>query len=268
MATFGFETVRGRRLALVFVVAAESALAVGVAAGSDRACWLGAALMLLFAATLGSAMTRGLAGAPCGCFGPRSTVGWGAIVRNLALAAAFALVAVEPGGLLSTEQWLALGLAAALTLCAGLAFAVLGLTREVAGLRLRLGPEAFLEVGGDGPEVGGRTALVERFSFAPGQELAVAVFTAVGCHVCRVLEPSIELLRADPTLAVAVFEEGADSTVFEALAIPGVPYAITLDPEGTVLAKGAVSNLAHLEGIIAAASRRRIERDRITALGV
>ena len=155
-----------------------------------------------------------------------------------------------------------------MTACAALAIAVLGLTREVAGLRLRLGSETFLEVGSEGPEVGGRTALVDRFSFAPGEEFAVAIFTAVGCHVCRVLEPSIELLRTDPTLAVALFEEGADSTVFEALAIPGVPYAIALDPDGTVLAKGAVSNLAHLEGIIAAASQRRTERDRITALGV
>ena len=59
MATFGFATPASRRIAWTIAVVAEIALAIGVAAGSDRAAYLAAALMLLFALTLGSALMRG-----------------------------------------------------------------------------------------------------------------------------------------------------------------------------------------------------------------
>jgi hypothetical protein len=93
MATFGFVTPGSRRIAWTIAVLAEAALAVGVAAGSDRAAWLAAALMLLFALTLVSALMRGRAGAPCACFGGGSVVGPRAVGRDLLLAAGFALVA-------------------------------------------------------------------------------------------------------------------------------------------------------------------------------
>jgi hypothetical protein len=92
MATFGFSTPASRRIAWTVAVVAETALAIGIAAGSDRAAYLAAALMLLFALTLGSALMRGRAGAPCACFGGGSTVGVGAVVRDLLLAAAFAVL--------------------------------------------------------------------------------------------------------------------------------------------------------------------------------
>jgi len=92
MATFGFATPASRRLAWTIAVVAETALAIGVAAGSERASYLAAALMLLFALTLGSALMRGQAGAPCACFGGGSRVGWPAIARNLLLAVAFAVL--------------------------------------------------------------------------------------------------------------------------------------------------------------------------------
>ncbi len=94
MATFGFATPASRRLAWTVAVAAEIVLAIAVAAGSERAAWLAAALMLLFAATLGSALLRGRAGAPCACFGGGSEVNGHAIVRDLALAAGFVIVAI------------------------------------------------------------------------------------------------------------------------------------------------------------------------------
>jgi len=94
MATFGFATPASRRLAWTTAIVAEVALAIGVVAGSDRAAYLAAALMLLFALTLGSALMRGRAGAPCACFG--GTVGAGAIVRDIVLAAAFAVVPSLP----------------------------------------------------------------------------------------------------------------------------------------------------------------------------
>jgi hypothetical protein len=90
MATFGFVTPASRRVAWAVAVVAEAALAVGVAIGSDRAAYMAAALMTLFAATLGSALIRGRAGAPCACFGGGTQVSGLALVRDLLLAAAFA----------------------------------------------------------------------------------------------------------------------------------------------------------------------------------
>ena len=268
MATYGFETVPSQWGALAIVIAAESVLAVGVAIGSDTAAYAAAAMMLLFAATLGSALMRGHAGAPCACFGSGSTVSGASIARNLAFAVAFFVTPSLPGGPLTTDQWLGLGLGLALLLCAGLAVAVLALAREVGMLRLRLGPSAALEISHEGPEVGGNTALIERFRLEPRNELALAVFTSVGCHVCRVLAPAVDSLRSDPALSVATFEERADSEVWEALGIPGAPYAIAMDTSGTVLAKGTFNNLAHLEGVVATAERRQTERIRLEALGV
>ena len=267
MATHGFRTPLARRLAFTFVVAAEVALAVGVALGSDEAAYAAAALMTLFALTLGGEMLRGKVGEPCGCFGAEGRVGWPAIGRNLALAAAFAALPSLPASL-STDGWLALGLGIALLACAALAIALLALAREVGMLRLRLGPAAALEVPHEGPEVGGRSALIERFSFGRRNELALAVFSSEGCHVCRALEPAVDSLRGEPALAVEVFPEGSEAELWEALAIPGAPYAVALDRDGTVGAKGTFNNLAQLEGILAAAERRGVERRRIEALGV
>jgi methylamine utilization protein MauE len=121
MATHGFRHAFTRRLAFAFVVAAEAALAVGVALGSDEAAYAAAALMALFALTLGGEMLRGKAGEPCGCFGGDSEVGWPAIGRNVVLAAAFAAVPSLPNSL---STGLALGFVAALAACAALAVAV------------------------------------------------------------------------------------------------------------------------------------------------
>lgn len=265
MTTYGFRRRAGQWIAWAFVVVAESGLAVGVASGSDAASYAAAGLMLLFAATLGSALLEGKAGAPCACFGPSSTVSPLAVARNLGLAAAYAALPSLPAGSPTTDEWLALGLAVALLACAGLAIALLALAREVGMLRLRLGPSAALEVSGEGPELGGRVELIERFPLDRRTELAVAVFTSVGCHVCQALAPAVDSLRTEPSLAVLSFEEGADSDVWEALAVPGAPYALAIEPDGTVAAKGTFNNLAQLESIIATAERRGAERRRVEA---
>ena len=267
MAIYGFHSRGLQRATFAFVVVAELALAVAVIAGSDGAAYAAAALMALFGMTLISALLQGRAGEPCGCFGSGSRVSWIAVLRNLALAAAFAVTPSLPESL-STDEWLTAGLIVALLAVAALAVAVLALAREVGMLRLRLGPASALEIAHEGPEVGGRTGLVERFEFEHRHELALAVFSSAGCHVCRALEPAVDSLRREPALAVAVFEESADSDVWEALAIPGAPYAIALERDGTVGAKGTFNNLSQLESILATAERRRAERSRIEALGV
>jgi hypothetical protein len=249
LATFELEGERLRWTAWALLIVTELGLAVGVAAGSDQAAWLAAALLAMFAAALVSAMMRGRAGAPCACFGSRSTVGWGAVLRNIGLAGGFAALPFLGEHGLSTEQWLAAGVVAAL----------LALAREVGMLRLRLGPSSALEIAEEGPELGERVEAIERFDDLGERALALAVFTSEGCRVCRGLEPAIASLADHPALAVRVFDEVADGEVWRLLGIPGSPFAVTMDPDGTVLAKGTFNNLAQLESVLATAETRRPE---------
>ena len=259
LATFEVEGERMRWIGWAALVATELGLAVGVAVGSDQAALLAAGLLGLFAAALVGAILRGRAGAPCACFGSRSTVGWASVFRNLALAACFAALPFLPQRSLSTEEWLGVGVVAALLLCIGLGVAVLALAREVGMLRLRLGPAAALEIPEEGPEPGERVDIVERFASLQDRSLALAVFTSEGCRVCRGLEPAIASLADHPALAVEVFDEVADHDVWARLRVPGSPFSIALDPDGTVLAKGTFNNLAQLESVLATAEARRPE---------
>ena len=259
LSTFGLRGPRTQAVAWVALIATELGLGVGVAAGSETAAWLAAALMATFAATMVSAILQGRAGAPCACFGARSTVGWPAVGRNALLAGLFAAIPFLPSSDLSTDEWLALGLGAAVLAVAALAFVVVALAREVGILRLRLGPSAALELEGEGPPLNTRAEAIERFELG-GERFALAVFTSDGCHVCHGLRPSIESLATDPLLAVETFEEALDADVWRALAIPGSPYAVALGRDGTVLAKGTFNNLAQLESILATGERRAAER--------
>lgn len=257
LGTFGIEGEISRWGAWGLLVVIELGLAVGIIAGSDQAALLAAALMTMFAAALLGALLRGRAGAPCACFGSRSTVSWRSVGRNLALAACFAVLPLLPERSLSTDEWLGLGLAASLLLSLCLAVAVVALAREVGMLRLRLGPAAALEIPEEGPELGTRTDLIDRFERGAQSELALAVFTSQGCRVCRALEPAVSSLAGDPAVAVEVFDEVADAEAWRELGIPGSPFAIALGPDGAVLAKGTFNNLAQLESVLATASRRR-----------
>jgi hypothetical protein len=257
LSTFGIRRHGAQRVAWAALIATELALAAGVAAGLDLAAWLAAALMAAFAAALVAALAGGRAGAPCACFGARSTVGWPAVGRNVVLAVAFAVLPLLPERELSADEWLGLGLALALLGCLGLAVAVLALAREVGMLRLRLGPGSALEIPGEGPELGARAELIERFEPGARAELALAVFVSAGCHVCGSLEPAIDSLAGEPMLVLRVFDEHAEAEAWRELKIPGSPYAVALDLDGTVLAKGTFNNLAQLESVLATAERRR-----------
>jgi hypothetical protein len=268
LATFGIRRPRARWAAWAALIFTELALAAGVALGVDLAGYLAAVMMAAFGVALLGAMRRGRAGAPCACFGARSTVGWPAVARNLVLSFAFVALPLLPTGELTTDEWLALGLAVALLACAGLAIVVLALAREVGMLRLRLGPGTALEIPSEGPAVGSRTGLMERFAPGASAELALAVFFSDACQVCRSLEPAVASLQREPLLAVEVFEEGAEADVWRELEIPGSPYALALDRDGAVLAKGTFNNLAQLESVLATAERRREQTSAVEARGV
>ena len=255
LRSWGIGSAGGRRAVWVGLVLVEAGLAVALAAGSPGAPEVAAALFSVFAVALAVQLVRGRAGAPCGCFGGRSRIGLPALLRTLALAAACACIPALSSVRVSTQGWLLAGLLVALVAIGGLGIAVLALAREVGELRLSLGPQSALSIAGEGPELGGRLALVERFE-APF-DLALGVFSSATCPICEALEPAVRLVGREPGVSVQVFDEAADAEVWEALVVPGSPYAVVLDEGGVVVSKGTFNTLAQLEGVLAAAERRR-----------
>ncbi|HYH91447.1 MAG TPA: MauE/DoxX family redox-associated membrane protein [Solirubrobacteraceae bacterium] len=253
LATYGIRGERAARAAWSALIAVELAIAVTVAAGVEAAAWAGAALFAAFAVAQAVALTSGRAGAPCACFGARGRVGRGSLARAAGLAVAFSVLPQLERREPSTEGWLAIGLGAALLGIAALGVAVLALARELGALRAEIDPRGALEIPEEGPELGGRSALME---VEPGR-LGLAVFTSDGCGMCRALEPAIEALGRDPLVRLRTFDEVRDAHAWAAAGIPGSPFAVALDEHGTVLAKGTFNTAGQLESVLATAERRR-----------
>jgi hypothetical protein len=254
LRSYGVESASTQASLWAGAIVAEIALAAGLAAGVPGAAEAAAALLALFAGVLTGAVLRGRSGAPCGCFGGRSRIGWPAVGRTLLLEGAAVVVALAPDTTLSTETWLAAGLTVALVGLAALAVAVLALARELGELRLAVAPQAALSLAHEGPELGGRVGLIDRFEGrAP---LAIAVFTSAACSLCAALEPSLQLVANDPEVELLLFDEQAEAEAWLSLAVPGSPYAVVLGRDGEVLAKGTFNSLFQLESLISHATRR------------
>jgi hypothetical protein len=254
LATYGIRS--GAAAVWTALVAAEIVLGVAIAARLDPAAYAGAGLVAVFAVAQIVALARGRGGAPCACFGPRGRVSDASAGRAILLAAALAAVPALPRSEPTSEQWLALGLVVALLGLAGLAVVVLALAREVGVLRMAVDPRGALEVPHEGPEVGGRSALAERFELAPGR-IGLAVFGSDGCQLCRALAPTVAAFARHPGVALIEFDEVRDADAWAAADVPGSPFAVALDADGTVLAKGTFNTGAQLESVLAAAERRR-----------
>jgi len=252
LGTYGITGARAGA-AWAALIAAELVLASGVTVGVEPAIWAAAALFAVFTAVQAAALVSGREGAPCACFGARGRVGRGSVARAGALAVAFAALPLLDRRGLSTEEWLGVGLGAALLGLAAVGVALLALAREVATLRGALDPRGALEIPEEGPELGGRTDLM---AVEPGR-LGLAVFTSEGCGMCRALEPAIVSLARDPVVSVRTFDEVRDADAWAAADVPGSPFAVALDADGTVLAKGTFNTAGQLESVLAAAERRR-----------
>jgi hypothetical protein len=253
LRSYGIGSSRARSALWAATIAVEALLGAALAAGVPGAAEAAAALLGLFAVALVVAIARGRAGAPCGCFGGRSRIGWPAVARTAALAAALAMLPVLPDTRLSTDSWLGIGLGVALVAVAALAVAVLALARELGELRVAIAPQSALSLDEEGPELGSRLGLIERFDrTAP---LAIAVFTSPGCALCRALEPTLRLVASDPEVEIELFDEEADAETWRALDIPGSPYAVVLSADGDVLSKGTFNSLFQLESLLAHATR-------------
>ncbi|HWH10409.1 MAG TPA: MauE/DoxX family redox-associated membrane protein [Solirubrobacteraceae bacterium] len=256
LSTFGLRTRRGQTAGVAGLIALELGLAAAVASGSRVAGYAAAVTMAAFAVSLGVVLHRGGAGAPCACFGGRSTVGRGSVARNVGLGLAYVGLAQVPDARVSAVGWLTAGLVLALVGLSALGLASVALAREIGVLRLRLGPQLALELADEGPELNDSAGLIDRFALDADARLALAVFSSEGCPMCRALGPAIDWLSGDPFVSVVSFDEQADADVWEALGIPGSPYAVVLDRSGTVLAKGTFNSGGQLEGMLASAERR------------
>jgi hypothetical protein len=253
LATYGIRGETATGVAWAALVAVEAGLAVAVATGAERGAWAAAVLFLIFTAAQAGALMRGRAGAPCGCFGAHGRVSRTSLGRSALLAAAFAALPLLPRRGLTTEEWLAVGLGFALLGVAALTVGLLALAREVGALRLAVSPQGALEIPSEGPEIGGHTELME----VERGRLGLAVFTSEACHLCRALEPAIRALARDPLVDLRTFDEVRDAAAWEAADVPGSPFAVAVDADGTVLAKGTFNTAAQLESVLAAAERRR-----------
>jgi hypothetical protein len=253
LRSYGIASARARAALWAGTIAVEAGLGAAVAANAPGAAETAAGLMGLFALGLVWAIATGRAGKPCGCFGGRSRIGWPAVARAGLLAVAFAALPFLPDAHLSADAWLATGLVVALAAVAGLTVAVLALARELGELRMAVAPQAALSLEHEGPELGSRIDLIERFERAA--PLAIAVFASPGCALCTALEPSLRLVASDPEVEFELFDEEADAETWRELAIPGSPYAVVLSADGDILAKGTFNSLYQLESLLAHATR-------------
>jgi hypothetical protein len=239
------------------LIVVEGGLGVGVAAGLDWAATAAAVLMAGACAVQVGAVAAGRSGAPCGCFGAKGRVGSGSAGRAAVLAAALALLPVLPRDDVSTEGWLGLGLAVALIGLVALSVVVLALAREVGMLRLAVSPRGALEVDHEGPEVGAWSPLVEAFGGEIGfGQIGLAVFTSESCGLCRALAPTVAAFGMHAAVVLRTFDEVAEAGAWAAADVPGSPFAVALDADGTVLSKGTFNTGAQLETVLAAAERR------------
>jgi hypothetical protein len=258
LSTYGISSPPLAHAAWAALIVVELVLGVAVGAGVDAAAFAAALLMAGACAAQVAVILAGRSGAPCACFGARGRVGRASATRAAALAAAFAVAPLLPRSEPTTEGWLAIGLALTLAGLAALSVVVLALAREVGMLRLSVAPQGALEVAHEGPEIGGRSALIAHFEgeLAPGA-IGLAVFTSEGCGLCRALAPTIASFGAHPSVTLRTFDEVADADAWAAADVPGSPFAVALDATGTVLAKGTFNTGAQLETVLAAAERRR-----------
>jgi hypothetical protein len=253
LRSYGLGDAPARAAVWASTIAVEAGLAIAVAAGVPWAAAAAGGLLTVFTLILAVAILQGRSGRPCGCFGSRSRIGRPAAGRTALLAMAFTALAFVPDYRPSTQAWLAAGLVVALAGLVALGIAVLALARELGELRLAVAPQAALSLDHEGPELGGRVALIGRFERrAP---LALAVFTSPGCSLCSALEPSLRLLENDPEVELRLFDEEADVDAWTALAVPGSPYGVVLAPDGEVLAKGTFNSLYQLESLLTHATR-------------
>jgi Methylamine utilisation protein MauE len=252
----GYRFVPARSAVAVVVPGAELALAAGLLAGVQAAAWGAAGLLTAFTLVLAAELAGGAAPPACGCLPWSGRPGRLTLVRNAALVAVALAAARGLEPTLGRRFWEASYAVVWLAVVA-LGVLVLSLYRQVGVLHLRIGPRGALEEEGEGPELG---AAIEHPAVPPGRATLVA-FTSAGCPVCHQIVPGLGVLERDPALAVvhAAYEEAGGPELHAAFDVPGTPYAVYLDRDGVIRAKGTVNTLEQLESLVAAGGSRARE---------
>ncbi|HTZ86402.1 MAG TPA: MauE/DoxX family redox-associated membrane protein [Solirubrobacteraceae bacterium] len=259
LETYGVRGEVPRRLALWSLIGCEGALALALLLGFGWAPPLAAALFGSFVAASSVALLAGRGGRPCACFGGNSRLHWSTPVRAGALAGLAVAVALGwlPSAPSGYDRWLTLALSLAIVGLLALAVALLALAREVGVLRLATDSgRGALEIESEGPELGAAQAWASQIERGSRTIALLAVFTSEGCPLCRQVAPAVAHVAGDPLIAVRSFDEALDAAVWGQAAVPGSPYAVALDLEGVVLAKGTFNGLAQLESVLATARAR------------
>jgi methylamine dehydrogenase accessory protein MauD len=159
---------------------------------------------------------------------------------------------------------------------------VVALARQVGALHLRLGPRGALELDDEGPPLGGGLDPVELtdldgdpVTIAARGEAQLLLFVSPGCSVCEQVLPAVAAIADDGGMAPYVLSDaGLEDTArslggrrlraplvpaagfARSLEVPGTPYALVLDRDGIVRAKGTPNNLEQVEGLADTARRR------------
>ena len=110
----------------------------------------------------------------------------------------------------------------------------------------RAAPRGALELADEGPALGATSPLEDWFA---GDGIRLALFTSPGCALCRGLAPAADALAGDG-VAVRRFDEVEEPEAWAAGRVPGAPFAIALGPGGVVLAKGTVNDARQLASVV------------------
>ena len=81
-------------------------------------------------------------------------------------------------------------------------------------------------------------------------------------ELAKKLWAPIAALGRHPHVSLLELDEVRDAEHWRRLGIPGSPYAIAIDGDGRVLAKGTFNSIAQLESVLASAERRLAESAR------
>ena len=164
-------------------------------------------------------------------------------------------------------------------LVATLCVIVVALARQIGALHLRLGPRGALELDDEGPSLGSVPEPAQLTSsdgdfvrVGGAGEAQLLLFVSPACPVCDQVLPAV---RAVSEMSCYVLVDAAPldtkrmlthkrvhapvisaEELMREYAIPGTPYAVVLDGEGVVRAKGTVNNLEQVEGLTETAKRR------------
>lgn len=164
--------------------------------------------------------------------------------------------------------WLAVGV---------LALLVLALARQVGVLHERVAPLGALMLD-QGPKVGERAPIFEvkdlfgrptRLGGLRGRPLLL-LFVSSTCPVCKKILPIALRLAREENLDLALIGDEREEDlrrlaqglaevqvlnapeVGQAYKVGKIPYAVLIDPEGVIRAKGLVNNREHLESLMEA----------------